>query len=69
MQNRRAYERWCVSGRQSIMDLLNKFWYSSLPPLGAKPRYSVEHIHADYAILLLRLMKYVIPQVVCTLVR
>jgi len=58
MQNRHAYERWCLNGRQSVMDLLNKFWYTSLPPLGPRPRYHVEHIHADYAVLLRRLMKY-----------
>jgi len=42
------------------MDLLNKFWYSPLPPLGARSRYRVEQIHADYTVLLHRLMKYVI---------
>ena len=60
VQSRHAYDRWCVSGRQSVMDLLNKFWYSPLPPLGARSRYRVEHIHADYTVLLHRLLKYVI---------
>jgi len=51
------------------MDLLNKFWYSSLPPLGPRPRYPVEYIHADYAVLLGRLMKYVILPAVSRLIK
>jgi len=69
VQSRRAYEKWCITGRQSIMDLLNKFWYSSLPPLGPRPRYPVEHIHADYTVLLSRLMKYVILPAMCRFVK
>jgi len=40
------------------MELMNKFWCSSMPPVGDVAKFDANNIHSDYRMLLHKLLRY-----------